>query len=1057
MSGTTSSLETSFRSFYVAGGTVPVGSAAYVTRRADEDLFNDLLRGEFCYILTSRQMGKSSLMARTAARLREEGLLVGVIDLTSIGHDLDREQWYYSLLMNLAGVLRMRKELRAFWEEREDLPPLQRWMEALRFVLTERPSDRLVIFIDEIDTVLALPFEAGEFFAAIRSCLNRRSENPEFERLTLCLLGVANPSDLISDTRLTPFNIGRRIELNDFTEHEARALEAGLGSEEIVRRAVLERVLHWTGGHPYLTQRLCQALVESGEVIAPELADRLCDSLFLSSRAREQDDNLIFVRDRLLKHETVMKSEEELAALLDLYRQVWLRKPVHDDKAVRLIGVLRLSGIVRSEEGLLRVRNRIYAQVFDGHWITEHMPNAELRRQRAAYRRGVLRTVFISSGLLTPAFIFAVIALVMGRQAVKERDNAVKQTVLANYEKERAEGLLYASDMNVVSQTFNNGEYGRVAKTLEAHIPTTGPDRRGFEWWYYWGLMHQDVKTLTHEGNSVVLSVAYTCDGNKIVSANSAGTIKMWDARDYQPAGEIDTGGHTGTLVAASPKRPNLIASAGDDGSVNLWDTQSLKLISPLCKGEAAKRDRISALAFSCDGSRLAYCKAGKDVQETCVCKLDNLRDVGIRFPIGSAIEALAFVPGTRWLASGNGKGQLVLLDTLSQKVVRTFDGESLHGISALCASPDGRQIAIGGSHGSVALLNLRTRAIHNVLASDGMRVGSLAFSPNGARLVVGSWSPSIRIVDVGSGRTLTLPGHTGRVTGVQYSPDGNRLLSGGGKEVKVWEPTRFRENPERVPAISGGQLGVGFPPSFGSRGFVQKFTCDLKRESLILTREADSRTVAWAPITKGVQTATVSDDGKMIAEGTEDGRAIVWDLLTHRQMDTLQIIDKGVSVFHLRFSHDGACLAASGGDSAVVTVWDVRSRKRLGHFKHSNAAEGIAFSPDGRTLAVASWEGALYLWEFRQDPEPDPRKLKQWRPHAGFVRGVAFSPDGKTLATSGEDKTVKLWNVATTREMVSFKGLDEVAAHVQFSPDGRALMAAIGIKWLRLWKALMP
>ena len=197
--------------FYVVGGTVPVGSAAYVTRSADLELLQALLRGEFCYVLTSRQMGKSSLMARTATRLRETGAHVAVIDLTSIGHTLDQEKWYYSLLMSLAGSIQLRRELREYWQERDDLSPLQRWIEAIRYALTERPQGRIVVFIDEIDTVLALPFKSGEFFAGIRSCFNRRSEDPEFERLSFCLLGVADPSDLISDARLTPFNIGRRI------------------------------------------------------------------------------------------------------------------------------------------------------------------------------------------------------------------------------------------------------------------------------------------------------------------------------------------------------------------------------------------------------------------------------------------------------------------------------------------------------------------------------------------------------------------------------------------------------------------------------------------------------------------------------------------------------------------------------------------------------------------------------------------------------------------------------------------------------------------------------
>src|SRR5207247_958341 len=86
----------------------------------------------------------------------------------------------------------------------------------------------LVIFIDEIDVVRGLPFSTDEFFAGIRECYNRRAEDAEYERLTFCLLGVASPSDLIRDTRLTPFNIGRRIELADFTPAEAAPLTEGL-------------------------------------------------------------------------------------------------------------------------------------------------------------------------------------------------------------------------------------------------------------------------------------------------------------------------------------------------------------------------------------------------------------------------------------------------------------------------------------------------------------------------------------------------------------------------------------------------------------------------------------------------------------------------------------------------------------------------------------------------------------------------------------------------------------------------------------------------------------
>src|SRR6185369_17040203 len=154
-------------------------------------------------------------------------------------------------------------------------------------------SGRVIVFVDEIDAVRSLPFSTDEFFAGIRELYNHRSEAEELERLTFCLLGVASPSDLIRDTRTTPFNVGRRIELGDFTREEAVALERGLGREADEGRELLSRVLYWTGGHPYLTQRLCQAVAEEAEVRDASGVDRLCDDLFLSRRARERDDNLL--------------------------------------------------------------------------------------------------------------------------------------------------------------------------------------------------------------------------------------------------------------------------------------------------------------------------------------------------------------------------------------------------------------------------------------------------------------------------------------------------------------------------------------------------------------------------------------------------------------------------------------------------------------------------------------------------------------------------------------------------------------------------------------------
>jgi hypothetical protein len=384
----------SVESFYVVGGTLARDAPCYVEREADKRLLAALQHDEICYVLTSRQMGKSSLMVRTAVRLREQGTSVAVLDLTSLGQNLTAMQWYYGLLERTGQQLSLEDKLEDSWERSEHLGPFQRWVQAMRHVVLPSCPDRIVVFIDEIDTVRSLPFPTDEFFAGIREIYNRRSEDPDLKRLTFCLLGVATPSDLIRDTRTTPFNVGRRIELTDFSAEEASPLGPGMGREQAVGLKFLRRILYWTGGHPYLTQRLCQAVAEDPALQSPKAVDEICSNLFLSHRARERDDNLLFVRDRLLR------SEVDRPSLLSLYASVRAGKKIRDDEANPLIGVLRLSGITSVQNGYLRVRNRIYEYVFDDEWINSNLPGSELRRQRAAYKKGFKRAALVAAPII---------------------------------------------------------------------------------------------------------------------------------------------------------------------------------------------------------------------------------------------------------------------------------------------------------------------------------------------------------------------------------------------------------------------------------------------------------------------------------------------------------------------------------------------------------------------------------------------------------------------------------------------------------------------------------
>src|SRR5262245_43332548 len=173
-------------------------------------------------------MGKSSLCVRTMARLSASGVRCAFVDLTKIGgRNVTPDQWYAGLTVEVGRPLGLRQEMLRGWQEEANLSPMQRFFSALRDVVLERIEAPVAVFVDEIDATRSLPFSANEFFAGIRECYNRRVHDPAYKRLTFCLLGVAVPGDLIADSTTTPFNIGERVVLTEFTEGGAVGLGAG--------------------------------------------------------------------------------------------------------------------------------------------------------------------------------------------------------------------------------------------------------------------------------------------------------------------------------------------------------------------------------------------------------------------------------------------------------------------------------------------------------------------------------------------------------------------------------------------------------------------------------------------------------------------------------------------------------------------------------------------------------------------------------------------------------------------------------------------------------------
>ncbi|MBF2063507.1 MAG: CHASE2 domain-containing protein [Calothrix sp. C42_A2020_038] len=364
---------------YQVGGSLESNALSYVERACDGELYTALKRGEFCYVLNSRQMGKSSLLVRTSHRLRQEGFKCSVVDLTNIGSEnITPLQWYKGLVTDLLSGLKLSQKInfRAWWQEQEDISLLQKLSRFIAEVLlVEFKQEQIVIFIDEIDSILTLNFPVDDFFALIRFCYNQRAVNSEYNRLTFAIFGVATPSDLIQDKRRTPFNIGKSIHLEGFILDNIQPLADGLIIKDSDTKEIMRQVLKWTNGQPFLTHKLCQLIFDLYQSQTSEIPSGQeaiwVESIvkkYIINRWEFQDEpqHLRTIRDRILLN------EEIAARNLEIYQAILLGEDIISDDSRETIELL-LSGLVVNSQGKFKVKNLIYQEVFDLAWVTRQI------------------------------------------------------------------------------------------------------------------------------------------------------------------------------------------------------------------------------------------------------------------------------------------------------------------------------------------------------------------------------------------------------------------------------------------------------------------------------------------------------------------------------------------------------------------------------------------------------------------------------------------------------------------------------------------------------------
>ncbi|MEO1713256.1 MAG: AAA-like domain-containing protein, partial [Bacteroidota bacterium] len=639
-------------------------------------------------------------------------------------------------------------------EENNLLTPVARlsafWLD---LVLTAVPG-RIIIFLDEIDSLLSLDpnnFSTDDFFGAIRSLYNNRAKRPELERLNFCIIGVAIPDDLMADPSRTPFNIGTPINLENLSPSEAAPLEQGLEGKEAPASEILQEIMYWTNGQPYLTQRLCLEASKIPIADPKKEVKALVDFLFLHPEKMDQDSNLANVRRRFLG------IPEHAEQMILTYDRIVRGKKVPVDLRRREQIYLKLSGLIMERKDHLVINTRIYQAVFNQAWVD--ILKSELNRPFESELKSWLENEKNKDFLLRGAALENALIWSYKTENVTEEETAFLNASKNYQERKEAEEK---RRLNLQRRRLAVGLVFSIGLLIVAILTSLFAFRQ---------------QRLIQESNLLLESQADSlAELNQI---NGITRDSLAQSVQFTKRANIEL-----------QKALSVLEETQRALQVSLKTTQTALQRSLLAEDQAQRASRLSdslATLLGYSSEALSISLLAENLAETnpnLSLQLSNYayENYGVELTRKNLVK--------RWINND-----------LHQKAVIFNVGEIL----TVETGPSDNLAITGGRDGEVLLWKIEEgEVIQRYRGHTGPIVKAL-FSPDGTKIITASEDATIRLWDTNSGILLqTYSGHIGPIYDLALSPNGQQFASiGEDQNIIFWDITSGNEVNRIFPLIN--------------------------------------------------------------------------------------------------------------------------------------------------------------------------------------------------------------------------------------------------------------